>query len=84
MTRGAHRLVAWQRRLLYGAGVLLLASGAVWLVLHYARPADALPSAFEAWSMRIHGLAAFAVLFVFGALAAYHVPQGWRLSHRWR
>ena len=84
MTRGAHRLARWQRRLLYGAGLLLLASGAVWLALHYARPADVLPSAFEAWSMRIHGLAAFAVLFVFGALAASHVPQGWRLSHRWR
>ena len=84
MTRGAHRLLGWQRRLLYGAGLLLLASGAVWLVLHYARPAEALPSAFEAWSMRIHGLASFAVLFVFGALAANHVPQGWRVSQRWR
>jgi hypothetical protein len=84
MTRGAHRLVAWQRLLLYVAGVLLLVSGAGWLVLHLARASDALPSPFEAWSMRIHGLAAFAVIFVFGALAAAHIPQGWRISHRWR
>src|SRR5205085_8357359 len=84
MTRRAHRLVPWQRRLLYSAGLLLLATGALWLVLHYARSADSLPSVFEAWSMRLHGLAAFAVLFVFGALAASHVPQGWRLSQRWR
>ena len=34
--------------------------------------------------MRLHGLAAFAVLFAFGALAAAHIPQGWRLSHRVR
>ena len=34
--------------------------------------------------MRVHGLAAFAALFAFGALAAAHVPQGWRLSQRLR
>ena len=34
--------------------------------------------------MRVHGLAAFAVLFAFGALAAAHIPQGWRFSHRMR
>ncbi len=32
--------------------------------------------------MRLHGLAAFGALFVLGALAAAHVPQGWRLSAR--
>ena len=84
MTRGAHRLSPWQRHVLYGSGALLLASGALWLALHYGRAADALPSPLEAWSMRVHGLAAFAALFAFGALAASHVPQGWRLSHRWR
>ena len=59
-------------------------SGAAWLGLHYGRGADALPSPLEPWAMRVHGLAAFAALFALGALAAGHIPQGWRLSHRMR
>jgi hypothetical protein len=82
--RAIHRLVAWQRQVLYGAGAVLLASGALWLALHYGRGADALPSPLEPWTMRLHGLAGFAALFAFGALAAAHVPQGWRFSHRMR
>ena len=84
MVGSIHRLVRWQRHLLYGAGAVLLASGIGWLALHYGRGADALPSPVEAWAMRIHGLASFIVLFGFGALAASHIPQGWRLSHRLR
>jgi len=84
MVGSVHRLVPWQRHVLYGAGALLLASGVGWLAIHYGRSADALPSPLEAWAMRIHGLASFLVLFGFGALAASHVPQGWRLSHRLR
>ena len=84
MPRSVHRLAGWQRVTLYAAGSLLLATGALWLVLHYGRAADALPSPLEPWAMKVHGLAAFAALFMFGALAASHVPQGWRLSHRWR
>jgi len=82
--RNVHRLVRWQRDLLYGSGAVLLATGAGWLVLHYGRGADALPAPIEAWAMRLHGLAGFAVLFALGALAASHVPHGWRLSHRMR
>jgi hypothetical protein len=82
--RAVHRLVPWQRRVLYGAGALLLATGAAWLALHYGRGTDALPSPLEPWTMRLHGLAAFAALFAFGALAAAHIPQGWRFSHRMR
>lgn len=84
MVRTVHRLLPWQRRVVYGAGAVLLTSGVVWLALHYGRDADALPSPIESWSMRLHGLAAFAALFAFGALAASHIPQGWRLSHRLR
>lgn len=83
-TRSVHRLVPWQRRILYGAGAALLATGIAWLVAHYGRGADSLPSPLEPWAMRLHGLAAFAALFAFGALAAGHIPQGWRFSHRLR
>jgi hypothetical protein len=82
--RHVHRLAAWQRRLLYGSGLVLLATGVVWLALHYGRGADALPSPLEANAMQLHGLAAFVALFVLGALAAQHIPNGWRLSHRMR
>lgn len=82
--RSVHRLVAWQRRLLYVAGTTLLVTGIAWLALRYGRGSDALPSPLEAWSMRLHGLAAFAVVFALGALAASHIPQGWHLSQRLR
>jgi uncharacterized membrane protein YfcA len=80
----AHRLVRWQRFALYIAGASLLATGGAWLLLHYGRGAGELPHPLEAWSLRLHGLAAFAGLFVLGLLAAAHIPQGWRLSHRRR
>lgn len=79
-----HRIVRWQRRLLYGSGGLLLSTGLVWLAVHYSVGAGAgeLPHPVEAWSMRLHGLGVMASLFSLGTLGATHVPQGWRLSHR--
>jgi peptidoglycan/LPS O-acetylase OafA/YrhL len=82
--RHAHRLVRWQRLSLYITGVLLLVTGGVWLLLHHGPGAGELPHPLEAWCLRVHGLAAFAGLFVLGALAAAHIPQGWRLSQRRR
>lgn len=86
MSRFAHRIAGWQRTALLVSAALLLASGLGWLPLHYAWGAGAgeLPHPLEAWAMRLHGLAAFAGLFVLGVLAAAHVPQGWRLSGRHR
>ena len=84
----AHRLARWQRLALFASGFVLLLTGLLWLVVHYAFGAGAgeLPHPLEAWSLRLHGLAGFAALFVLGVLAAAHIPQGWRLSHRrrWR
>ena len=81
-----HRLPKWQRRTLSASGAMLLSTGLIWLVLHYSIGAGAgeLPHPLEAWLLRLHGLAAMAGIFLFGALASSHVPQGWRLSHRWR
>lgn len=82
----AHRLPRWQGLALYLSGAALLLSGVVWLALHYSLGGGAggLPHPLEAWSLRLHGLAAFGGLFVLGALAAAHIPQGWRLSQRRR
>lgn len=82
----AHRLVRWQRLALYATGAALLLTGATWLAVHYSvgAGADQLPHPLEAWMLRLHGLLAFAGVFVLGVLAAGHIPQGWRLSHRRR
>ncbi len=80
----AHRLVRWQRLALYATGAALLLTGTAWLLLHYSLSAGDMPHPLEAWSLRLHGLAAFAGLFMLGVLAAAHIPQGWRLSHRRR
>lgn len=63
---------------------MLLVSGWTWLLVHYTWGAGAgeLPHPIEAWSLRLHGLAAFLGIFELGALAAAHVPQGWRLTRR--
>jgi hypothetical protein len=82
MPRSANRITGWQKAVLYGSSGAALASGVAWLAFHYGRDADALPSPIEPWAMRLHGLAAFAILFVLGALAASHIPHGWRVSHR--
>ena len=87
MTRHAHRFVPWQRITLYLTGALLAATGVAWLAVHYSVGAGAgeLPLPMEAWLLRIHGLAAYAALFVLGVVAAGHIPQGWRVAgrHRW-
>ena len=82
----AHRLIRWQRLALYLTGALLVLTGAAWLAVHYSIGAGAgeLPHPLEVWSLRLHGLFAFAGAFVLGVLAAGHIPQGWRLSHRRR
>ena len=81
-----HRLVAWQRRVLYSGGATLILTGVLWLALHYSVGAGAgeLPHPAEAWLMRLHGAAVFLWLFSQGTLAAAHVPQGWRIAGRRR
>lgn len=72
----------WQRVALYGAVNVLLLTGVLWLGVHYTIGAGAgeLPQPAEAWLMRLHGLAGFLALFVFGVLAAAHIPHGWRAT----
>jgi Fe2+ transport system protein FeoA len=71
-------LPRWQRRATDLSGSVLLGSGLAWLVLHYA-VAGELPHPLEPWSLRLHGLAGMAALFMLGVLAAAHIPRGLRL-----
>lgn len=77
-----NRLRPWQRLLCDGAGLALLGSGAVWLLVHYLWGAGAgeLPHALEPWMMKLHGLAAMGALFALGSLATGHVPHGLRVT----
>lgn len=82
-------LPGWLRRLGYAVLAALLLSGLGWLAVHFlawppaSRAAlEGLPSPWEPWLMRVHGAAAMAALFVFGALTSTHVIRGWRMKRR--
>lgn len=77
---GPIRLPPWQETTLLGVLVGLEASGAVWLVYHHLVPArtDIGTHPAEAWSLRLHGGLAMAVLVLTGMLLASHVLPAWR------
>lgn len=85
-----HRLVGWQRLLLMATGSVLLSTGGFWLAVHYLVGAGAgagagqLPHPAEAWLVRLHGAAAIAGVFMFGLLAAVHIPWGLQFTRRIR
>lgn len=89
----SHRntLARWLRRCLDVCFLALAISGGVWLSVHHAgwpvvsRAAiEGLPSPWEPWLMKLHGLAYFGMLFLAGRLSANHVMRGWRLHLRRR
>lgn len=91
MNRHLHRptgrhFLPWHRHSLLAVGAVLLATGLAWLALHYliGAGADELPHPGEAWLLRLHGLAAYAGLFMLGIVAAVHIPHGWHASGRQR
>ena len=79
-TAGPIRLPRWQETLLLAVMAGLVASGAVWLVFHHLLPVrdDMGTHPAEAWSLRLHGGLAMAVLVLVGMLLASHVLPAWR------
>lgn len=71
-------LAAPWRWTLYALTTLLLLTGAAWLLAHFGRQDDTLPSPIEPWSMKIHGAAAMAAIFAFGTMLHRHLMPGWR------
>ena len=66
---------------LYGTITLLVSSGLVWIVIHYASGIDDLRRlAFEAVALKVHGATAFAMMIATGAMSAHHVRRGWLLG----
>ena len=76
------RLGPLSRRTVYGLCLLLLISGAVWLVLHtWLRvdgPFGPEHHPLETWLMRLHGLLALPALVGLGSLLPAHVWPAWR------
>ena len=79
------RLPARRELAVYVVLGALWITGAVWLLLRYfMRPTGEfgeMPHPLEPWTMRLHGLAAFAVLWLLGQLWIVHIVPSWR-SHR--
>jgi hypothetical protein len=74
----------WQRWAVHGSVLALVATGVAWLVAHYllAAPPEAesmAPVPLEPWALRLHGIAAYAFLVVFGSLVSAHIVVAWRL-----
>src|SRR4029078_8534635 len=66
---------------LYGTIALLVSSGLVWIVIHYASGMDDLARlGFEAVAVKVHGATAFAIMIATGAMSAHHVRRGWLLG----
>ncbi len=79
----------WQRRALYLTVALLTASGLLWLCVHWlawptaSRAAlEGLPSPWEPWLMKLHGLGGVLVLLLTGRLSGIHLMKGWRMHWR--
>jgi hypothetical protein len=75
------RLSHGHLRWVYASGIVLFASGALWLLFHYFVQVHGelgdRPHALEAWWLRLHGAAAMLMLAVLGSLLPIHVRRGW-------
>lgn len=77
--RFSFRLERWHRRAIYASGALLLATGVAWLLARYfMRPVSEFGETvhpLEPWSMKLHGAAAMALLFLAGVLLNVHIRR---------
>ncbi len=75
-----------RRCMLYGIGVGVWTSGVLWLVFHYflEQKGEFGPTAnpLEPWWLKLHGLFAFAAVWLFGLLWGIHITKLW--PHRRR
>lgn len=73
------RLERWHRLCIYASTLLLLLSGAAWLIARYfLRPVGEFGETIhpiEPWAMKVHGGAAMLMLFFLGSLMNSHVRR---------
>jgi hypothetical protein len=76
------------RQWLYASMVVLVASGAIWLLFHYFVQLKGefgeARHPMEAVSLKVHGAAAMLFLVMFGSLIPVHMLKGWALERNLR
>jgi cytochrome bd-type quinol oxidase subunit 2 len=72
------RLKRLQRYFLYAVLTLLFLSGVAWAYWNYLRSPGDFETSAKAWTMKIHGAAAMAILVLVGMLLTSHVRFAWR------
>ena len=75
----------WQRWAVYTATLALAVTGLAWLAAHHLLRStgafgEELTSPLEPWALRLHGMLAYAFLFVLGSMSAVHIVLGWRVK----
>ncbi|ALF90229.1 MULTISPECIES: hypothetical protein [Ralstonia solanacearum species complex] len=73
----AFRLTRRRRWTVYGVFGVLLLTGLAWLIQHFTDDGSEGGMAVLAWSMKLHGAAAMASLYLFGMLWGPHIRNAW-------
>jgi len=76
--RQTFRIGRTRRRALYAVFTLLLVTGLVWLAVHWAHLDPEAEAPWQAWSMRVHGAAAFTSVFYVGTIWTSHIWHAWQ------
>lgn len=74
------KLTSIQRIIAHSTFWALLLSGLVWLLFNFFLDSDTPLRFLNAWSLRLHGFAAFGFLIVFGMLFSTHISFNWRVK----
>jgi hypothetical protein len=83
---GGNRLSRSLKGWLYGVSLIVLLSGALWLLFEWkVRVAGEFGEErhpLQAWWLKLHGAAAMGFLVMFGTLLRGHIAGGWRRGRR--
>jgi hypothetical protein len=82
--RRALRIPQSRRRAIYMTFAVLLITGVAWLAIHFMAEDATELTAVVAWSMKLHGAAAWLATYLVGTIWAAHIKLSWKLQHnRW-
>jgi len=82
--RRALRIPRSRRRAIYTTLAVLLVTGVAWLAIQFMAEDPAELAALQAWSMKLHGAAAWLATYLVGTIWAAHIKLAWKLQHNRR